>query len=578
MMQSKVPGYILVRSGIFYIRISVPLELRSILGKTELKRSLNTKNRADAALLAPPAIANFQRQLAEAAAQCTPVHPIITDVPMEDAQEFVRRRVEHMQALPDQSRARGRQFLNGSGGAERTQRLAKNKKMLGFFEEIEQAGLWDCWRTALGRATVQAYEAERNVRIAPLSVAHGLLGDLGAQVEMEHLRRAIFRDEHPHSNAPAPNNSSALARGGGGMGLEQLLFAHRSAKETTWKPASSIAFVKVERLLTSWFGRDRIVADISRDQWRDLINLLPRIPIGYTRVKAFRGLTILQVVEVADGMPTPPLRLSAKTCGDYAIQINSLLNWATKEQRLPINQAKDLSPPRYAREGQGRRPFEVAELQRLFTSGPYAPGTPNRVRDGQYWLPLLALFTGMRSGEIARLRVRDIVTEKGVVCFRLTDAATLKSKQSVRDIPLHSELRRLGFLDFVAAKARASEQTLFADIKANGKKDQSSEFSKVFRRALKAAGLDDPTISMHAFRHTFAHALVDIQTSSEVAEALHGWGSAKQHNMFAHYGGRPPIQQLADTVERVAFPGLNLRHLHTCSTTAPTARLARQFD
>jgi integrase len=578
MRQAKVPSYILLRGGVFYVRMSVPSELRPVLGKIELKRSLNTKSRSDAALLAPPAIASFQRQLAEAAAQCTPVHPIITEVPMEDAREFVRRRVERMQALPDQSRARGRQFLNGSGGAERAQRLAKNKDLLGFFEEIERAGLWDSWRTALGRSTVHAYEAEHSVQIAPQSIAHGLLSDLGAQVEMEHLRRAIFRDEHPHNNAPAPNSSPALASGGGGMGMAQLLHAHRAAKETTWKPASSVAFVKVERLLTNWFGRNRMVADISREQWRELINLLPRIPTGYTRVKAFKGLTIPQVIEAADAMPVPALRLSAKTCGDYAIQINSLLNWATTEEHLFKNLAKDLSPPRDAREGRGRRQFEGAELQRLFTCGPYAPGMLDRICDGQYWLPLLALFTGMRSGEIAGLRVRDIVTVRGVVCFRLTDAAALKSKQSVRDIPLHSELRRLGFLDFVAAKAQAGEAMLFADIKANGKKDQSSEFSKVFRKALKAAGLDDPTISMHAFRHTFAHALVDLRTSSEVAEALHGWGGAKPRNMFAHYGGRPPIQQLADTVERVAFPGLDLSHLHTCSTTAPTARLARQFD
>lgn len=578
MRQAKVPSYILLRGGTFYVRIAVPSELRSILGKTELKRSLSTKNRSDAALLAPPAIASFQRQLAEAAAQCTPVHPIITEVSMENAQEFVRRRVERMEALPDQSRARGRQFLNGRGGAERELRLAKNRELLGFFEEIERAGLWDSWRTALGRSTVHAYEAEHRIQIAPHSIAHGLLSDLGAQVEMEHLRRAIFRDEHPHSNAPAPNSSSALASGGGGMGMGQLLRAHRSAKETNWKPASSIAFVKVERLLTDWFGRDRIVADITREQWRELINLLPHLPTGYTRVKAFRGLTIPQVIEAADAMPVPALRLSAKTCGDYAIQINSLLNWATTEEHLFKNLAKDLSPPRDAREGQGRRPFEGAELQRLFTSGPYAPGMLDRICDGQYWLPLLALFTGMRSGEIARLKVADIVTVRSVVCLRLIDAAELKNKQSVRDVPLHPELRRLGFLDFVSAKAQAGQSLLFADIRANGKKDQSSEFSKVFRKVLKAAGLDDPTISMHAFRHTFAHALVDLETPSAVAEALQGWGGAKPRNMFAHYGGRPPIQQLADTVARVAFPGLDLSHLHTCSTTAPTARLARQFD
>ena len=95
---------------------------------------------------------------------------------------------------------------------------------------------------------------------------------------------------------------------------------------------------------------------------------------------------------------------------------------------------------------------------------------------------------------------------------------------------------------------------------------------------LKAAGLDDPTISMHAFRHTFAHALVEIETPDAVAEALQGWGGKKPKNMFAHYGGRPAIQLLADTVERVVFPSLDLRHLHTCIITEPIVASGRQFD
>jgi integrase len=577
MKRAKIPDYILVRSGTFYVRMSVPAELRHVVGKTELKRSLNTKNRTEAALLAPPAIASFQRQLAEAASQCTPVHTTVTEIPIEDARQFAKERLDRMQAMPDQSRARGRQFLNGNGG-DRARRLADNKGLLAFFEELEQSDQWASWRNALGRSTVQAYETERDVQVGPHSIAKGLLSELGAEIEFENLRRAIHRDENRHSTAPAPNSSKALEIDGAGLSVSQLLAAYRAAKEPTWKPSSAVAFVKVERLLCDWFGRDRSISAITRENWRELFNALPTIPTGYTRIKAFRGLTVKQVIEAADAMHERPLRLSAKSCGDYVIHVNSLLNWAAKEEVVPKNLAKDLTPPRSARAAPPRRPFDVPELQRLFAASFYRTPATDQSAEGLYWLPLIALFTGMRSGEIARLKAADISDVGGITCFRLTDADALKSKNAVRDVPVHSELRRLGFLDFVSAQAASAHLDLFPDIRRNGKDDQSSEFSKAFRKALNEAGLRDPTLTMHSFRHSFAHALVALQTTGAVADALLGWGEKKPRNMFIHYGGRPPIHQLAAVVEQVNYPGLDLRHLYTCPITTETSAQRRQFD
>lgn len=577
MKQTKIPDYILVRSGTFYVRMSVPIQLRHALGKTELKRSLNTKSRTEAALRAPLAIASFQKQLVEAAARCTPVHTTITEVPFEDARQFAKERLERMQALPDQSRSRGRQFLNGSS-TDRARRLAENKSLLAFFEEVERSGQWDGWRNALGHSTVSAYEQERHVQVASQSIAQGLLSELGAEVAVEHLRRAIYRDENRHSTAPAPNSSTALDAEGVGLSMAKLLAKYRVAKEPIWKPSSAIAFVKVERLLHDWFGQGRSISTITRDDWRELFNALPKIPTGYTRMKTFRGLTVKQVIETADRMSEPPLRLSAKTCADYVIHVNSLLNWAAKEALIPQNQAKDLTPPRFARVESPRRPFETAELQCLFSAGLFEGHRPNRVADGLYWLPLVALFTGMRSGEIARLKVHDIAEVRGVSCIRLTDAGALKTSNAVRDIPVHSELQRLGFLDFTATQFEAGHRDLFPEIRRNGKDDQSSEFAKAFRKMLNEAGLKDRTLSMHSFRHSFAHALVTLQTTGAVADALMGWGEKKPRNMFVHYGGRPPIQQLAAVVAQVTYPGLDLRHLHRCTTTTETSARRRQFD
>lgn len=48
-----IHSYIQLRDGVYYVRISVPPALRIYVGKSELKRSLNTRSTSEAARLAP---------------------------------------------------------------------------------------------------------------------------------------------------------------------------------------------------------------------------------------------------------------------------------------------------------------------------------------------------------------------------------------------------------------------------------------------------------------------------------------------------------------------------------------------
>jgi len=452
--------------------------------------------------------------------------------------------------------------------------------MLEFFEEIDGGDHWDYWRTALGRSHLQAFEQEHIVRIERGSQAHGLLSEFGAQAQIEHVRRAIHRDEQPFTAAPAPDVGGIFPARDQTVTLERLVKLYREDKEPGWRPSSSLSFKKVEELLIDWFGRDRSVHSIPRDEWRELFRLLPHVPASRTKIKAFKGLSLTRIIEAADAAAEPIQRLSQKSCTDYVIHVQSLLNWASREELLPQNPAKGLNAPATARAGTAKKPFTATQLQTLFAAPPYAPTPSELPEEGRYWLPLIALFTGMRSGEIAQLGTTDIEEVDGVLCIRLTDPKTLKTQGSVRDVPIHSELRRLGLHLLVRHRREAGEPLLFPDVRPNGKEDRSSEFSKVFRKMLNAVGLADPSLTLHSFRHTFAHALVAVQTPQAVAEALQGWGGRKPKNMFAHYGGRPPLRQLAEAVERVTYPGLNLQHLHRCTitTTATTTRPGRQFD
>jgi DNA invertase Pin-like site-specific DNA recombinase len=89
------------------------------------------------------------------------------------------------------------------------------------------------------------------------------------------------------------------------------------------------------------------------------------------------------------------------------------------------------------------------ELKTLFGSEVWRG--PSVTRDARFWLPLLALFHGCRLEEFADLYRRDIDNSNGITFVRLTDeeGRRLKNNNATRNVPLHPELVRLGFLDHV---------------------------------------------------------------------------------------------------------------------------------
>jgi hypothetical protein len=101
-----------------------------------------------------------------------------------------------------------------------------------------------------------------------------------------------------------------------------------------------------------------------------------------------------------------------------------------------------------------RRPWTDAELKTFFTQPlhtDYTLPTDNKAgADAAYWIPLLGL------------RVRDVEASESCPLLSITDegdAQSVKSQAGVRKVPIHSELLRLGFLDYVAV-IKASDADL----------------------------------------------------------------------------------------------------------------------
>ncbi len=123
-----------------------------------------------------------------------------------------------------------------------------------------------------------------------------------------------------------------------------------------------------------------------------------------------------------------------------------------------------------------KRPFTVHELQLLlqhpwFTgcesvSRSHSPGE-HRLNGMHFWVPVLAMHTGCRAGELGGLRLSEVRLDHQHPHLVIQDNVYRTTKGSYRrSVPILDVLLDLGFGNFVERIARADHDRLFHDWKA----------------------------------------------------------------------------------------------------------------
>ena len=218
--------------------------------------------------------------------------------------------------------------------------------------------------------------------------------------------------------------------------------------------------------------------------------------------------------------------VSSKTVRDRFDYIKGFINFASRELELiPRNPWEGLAVEHKTENP--RRPWSTGQLQTLTASplfGSYdLPTDWHAGGDAAYWIPRLALFTGARAGELCQLQTSDVETVDGVPVLRITDQGegkTLKTTASRRIVPVHSELQRLGFLEYVKAIQEAGSISLFPALRLAPTKP-SNYFSSWFKsvRAVDGGGeLPD----FHSFRHTVRSKLASAGVAEPMIDTLCG--------------------------------------------------------
>ena len=322
--------------------------------------------------------------------------------------------------------------------------------------------------------------------------------------------------------------------------------------------------------MREYFGGDRQISEITREDMFQLFELLKRTPPNAT--KRYKGMTLAQAAAAADAA-NDNRRLSPKTLQHHYIQITALFNLAIEEKRITENPTNSRFLRKPFAEGTNTQPraqFTIEELNRLFRSRLY--NEDHAVREGRFWVPLLALFHGFRCNEACQIYTEDVKVsgeirfiaireerEDGSKCLK-----KLKTKQSKRDVPLHPELVRIGFGEFVEERRRdVSSPRLFPELTPGHKGYFSDAFSKCFIRIVKSVLGRVSKATMHSFRHQFRDATRAARLPAETVARLAGWehGEGPASRQMGHYGRGPDyLRTLAEDIAKVEYPGLGSVH------------------
>lgn len=545
---AKVAGLVRKKSAYFYVR-RIPQEVRSLLGgKQQVTRSLNTTDFRVASDRARRMAAETDKVFADARLGKAPTETAGRSVTREQLYDAARLHLYNLERRTtdwgDTSPEAAKEIIHADLAnigspheevwASAVQPIAaKVINELGL--ELERGDrLWFEFASLIRRAEQEHLERE-------LSRLNGTVGATATD--------ALFSDTFAHNPPPKLSLPS-------GQSLGQVIT--RFEKDPTRGHLTESAgkkYILPFAVLREVVGDDKPIGEITRADCAASHELLAALPRNYNKLTEFRGKGLRELAELAKS--SGATLLSQGTVQVYAHHLSAFFNYAVQKGIVEHNPASRLMAGQQ-KEGSSRLTFNDDELKRLLAE---LVGWAGNRRGGRFWAPLVGLFSGMRLGEVLWLQTDDFQTVDGVdaVVLRRTNDRSLKNRGAARTVPIHAELKRLGFMKFAEDRKRTGGR-LFIDLPGDDQKHCVDMFQKRFSYMLKQKVGVRAGVSYHSLRHNFRDGLRNAGSPIDVTRALGGW--ARGGGIEERYGQGARAAVLSQWMDKVTYPDLDLSHLH----------------
>jgi integrase len=213
-------------------------------------------------------------------------------------------------------------------------------------------------------------------------------------------------------------------------------------------------------------------------------------------------------------------------------------------------------------------PYTIEELQTIFSSKVFTEGYRPKGLSGEaiFWMPLLSLYSGARRNELGQLYIEDVANEDGIDYYMIKPDT--KTGRTVKDnkrrrVPIHPDLLKMGFLDYVARIKSEGHQQLFPELVATSKDRKVSDnwgdiWSEYVRQDLRITRVPQP---FHGFRHTFIEHGRRSKMDAEHRRLIEAH-AVNTVEMRSYGNNLYPLEPLFDELKKLHFKGLDLSHLY----------------
>ena len=390
------------------------------------------------------------------------------------------------------------------------------------------------------------------------------LVELGRRAEIEHIRRLLDRLSGDHGDkAHDPIFADVMSFGASpasgaddpvsiGTLIGRFL---KDPRRSDFTESANKKYVMTFRALQEVVGPDRAVGEVSRKDCAQVQELLAGLPKNLSKLKPYAGLSLKDSAKLCAERDDP--RLSLGSVKVYTQTLSAFFNYAIDRGVIEHNPASRMAVSGN-RGASVRHPYSLEQVNTILAALPEWSDS-GRIT-GRYWVPLIALFAGMRMGEIVSLRVSEVAEkEPKRWAFQLKHAEDrpLKTKGSERTVPVHAALVELGLIDLVKERRKEGAVLLFPDLKGDDHAERVHAFQRRYEYLQKRKlGIVDAGVSFHSFRHLFRDALRECGVPTDTTRALGGW--ARSGGVEERYGQGTSFATLSKWMGRVEFPGLDL--------------------
>ncbi|MCB9978281.1 MAG: site-specific integrase [Rhodospirillales bacterium] len=444
----------------------------------------------------------------------------------------------------------------------------------------------------MGNTIAQRVFDEKGVTYDPGSPAFRSAARLFSKAVYELAAQAKNRMEGV-AHTYDPMFDPALRQTQGGVRprtLKAVIKEFFADPEKSRTPSTIKNYNVILRVLEEEIGMDALITDLDRDRCKHIRDLVRRLPSNAT--KKAPGVPLREVAVLAEEKGWP--LVSPTTINMYMQKLHAILEFARKERYVRENEAEGLYVKENTKAKHRRDPFTVEQLNAIFGAPLYTGciddrynynrAGPNKPRNARFWIPLVSLWTGMRMNEICQLHLKDVQDMDGVPVILIDvednpddsgdNEKRAKTENSIRYVPVHPVLQKIGFLDFVAERRKSGQVRLFYELKKDKQGGYSKEFSKWFGHFLKARIEKTRKTVFHSFRHCYRDALREADINRAAELQLGGWSYGTTDEIYGK--GLNPAT-LYEAVKKITYPGLDLSHLMAMQTT-PSNRGSRRGE